>query len=135
MGLRVACVELQATRNFSVEDEVYPYIKQVVNANAYKFMRIDTTNQIGMPDCLCLRGPEYSLIEVKRLKTNKLVSVLDNVTWQPGQIPFMLQALLKKQSYLLIIAKDNRLLIIGDSDYVRTMLSNTNDFGCVRICS
>ncbi len=128
MGLRVACIEVQATRSFSLEHQVYTYLRPIFNKHGYKFVRVDTQNEIGMPDCLCLKGKEYSLIEVKLLKTKKLVSLLDNVSWQPGQIPFMLQALNKNQSYLLIIAKDRKLLIIGEEDYVRTMLSNTNSF-------
>ena len=128
MGLRVACAEVQATRSFSLETKVYKYLKQVYNKAGWKFIRVDTTNQIGFPDCLCLKGSEYVLIEAKMLKTKKLTSVLDNMTWQPGQIPFMLQALIKKQCYLLIVAKGSKLLILGDESYVRTMLSYTDDF-------
>lgn len=133
MGLRVVCKELRATRSFSLEDQVYPYLKKIFNRKGYRFIRVDTTNQIGMPDCLCLKGPEYVLIEVKMLKTKKLVSILDNMTWQPGQIPFMLQAILKKQCYLLIVAKDDKLLVIGEKDYVRTMLNHTDNFGQLRV--
>lgn len=133
MGVHVVCKELRATCTFKLEDQVYSYLKKIFNKHAYKFIRVDTTNQIGMPDCLCLRGPEYVLVEVKMLKTNKLTSVLENVTWQAGQIPFMLQALLKKQCYLLIIAKNDKLLIIGDKEYVRTMLNYTDNFGQLRV--
>lgn len=128
MGMRVACAEVQATRPFTLESQVYDYLKKCFNKQGYKFIRVDTTNQIGFPDCVCLRQAEYCLIEAKMLKTKKLVRVLDNVAWQPGQIPFMLKALLTKQCYLLIIAKDSTLLILGERKYVRTMLNNTNNF-------
>ncbi len=132
-GKRVACVELQATRSFRLEGETYPYLASILKRLRYKVMRVDTTNQIGMPDLLCLKGDEYILIEVKRLKRQKLTNILDNLHWQPGQVPFMLQALIKQQSYLLIVAKGNRLLVIGDPAYVRTMLSDTNNFGQLRV--
>jgi len=121
MGLRVACAEVQVTRPFSLEKQVYVYLKRVFNKAGWKFIRVDTQGQQGFPDCLCLRGSKYVLIEAKMLKTKKLTNVLDNMVFQPGQIPFMLQALIKKQSYLLIVAKDNKLLIIGDNYYVRSM--------------
>ena len=133
MGLRVACAEVQVTRTFPLEKDVYKYLKRKFNEAGWKFIRVDTQGQQGFPDCLCLKGSEYILIEAKMLKTKKLVNVLDNMTWQPGQIPFLLQALIKKQSYLLIVAKDNKLLIIGDNYYVRKLLSDTNYFGQLRI--
>ena len=131
MGKRLACFELQANRSFKLESEVYSYLKRVMNTLRYKFIRVDTNNQIGFPDCLCLKGSEYILIEAKMLKTKKLTSVLDNVTFQPGQIPFLLQAVLKKQCYLLIVARDNKLLILGDKHYVRKLLSDSNNFGLI----
>ncbi len=134
-SLRVACVELQAARSFSLETKVYTYLKRQFNENGYKFIRVDTTNQIGFPDCVCLKGSEYVLVEAKMLKTTTLTRLTTNVEWQAGQIPFMLKALLTKMNYLLIIAKDNRLFVIGDEKYVWTMLDNTNNFGCLRICN
>ncbi len=127
MGKRVACRELQATRSFSLEHEVYPCLKRHANTAGWKFIRVDTQGQQGFPDCLLLKGKEYWLVEVKMLKTKKLKNPLDNVTWQPGQIPFMLQALQRKHRYLLVIAKADKLLILGEENNVRSMFNNTNN--------
>ncbi len=127
MGLRVACKEIQATRSFALEADVYTYLKRVLNNDGWKFIRVDTQGQQGFPDCLCLKGSQYMLIEVKMLKTKKLNNILDNMKWQPGQVPFMLQALTKKQSYLLVVAKGNSLLIIGSKNNVWTMFNNPDN--------
>lgn len=131
MGTEVACAELQAARSFKLEKETYPYLKSQSATHGWKFIRVDTTSQQGFPDCLLLKQDNYWLVEVKMLKTKKLTRPLDNVTWQSGQIAFMLQALLRKQNYLLIIVKDNKFMILGDHTNVRTMLNNTNVARCL----
>lgn len=127
MNQVVACAEVQATTWFKLEHSVYPYIGKMFKRAGYTFHRIDTVNQIGFPDCLCIRESDYFLIEVKLLKTNKLTDLLTNLKWQPGQIPFMLNALRNNQKYLLVVAKGDKLLIIGAKTNVWTMLSYSHN--------
>jgi hypothetical protein len=129
MGIRVACLELQATRSFNLEHETYQYLKSHSAKFGWKLIRVDTVAQQGFPDCLLLNHDKYWLIEVKMLKTIKLTRPLDNVTWQAGQIAFMLQAFKRHQNYALIIVKEDKLLILGDFNNVQSVLNHSDNIG------
>lgn len=83
---------------------------------------METQGQDGFPDILMLRGPEYLLIESKRLKTKKLVTIEDNLKFEFGQLPFAKRAFTLNLSYLLVVVKHNTIAFIGDKTCMEAYL-------------
>lgn len=127
MGGTVHCESFTTYKSFKLEDEVYAWLKRTMNNKGWRYTKLDEQGQAGIPDCLLLKGEKNWLIEVKMLKRKKLTSILDNLHFEPGQIPWMLKALKNKERYLLLVAKDNHIILIGEKHYVRTMLADTDN--------
>ena len=110
-GHELQCAVIHTTKTFKLEvKDMYPYLKSMFSK--WKWHRIDTTNQIGFPDILLLRGGSYILIEAKILKKKQLNSIENDLVFQPGQLPFMKRSLTLRLDYILAVAKDNQIAFI-----------------------
>lgn len=116
----LTCKSSQVSSVFKLESDSYRHIKRTSSKAGWKFIRVDTVNKIGFPDILLLKKEEYWLIEVKRLKRKKLISIADNLEFQFGQLAFMQRAFTLKLKYLLCVVKDNSIAIIGDKENVNS---------------
>lgn len=112
-GEELHCLTWQCSSKFKLEADSYTYLKRKANNAGTRYIRVDTVNQIGFPDILLLRQDEYCMIEVKRLKRKKLVSLENNLDWQYGQVAFALRAIKLKESYALAVVVDNTLALIS----------------------
>ena len=127
MNVATVCTTLNTVATFSKEPKIHTVLKVLTRKKYWKYCRIETVNQIGMPDALLLRGDTYWLVEAKILKKKQLVSLENDLVWQFGQIAFMQKSLKNKLNYMLAVGKDNMLaLIIGD--YHARECSNYPDF-------
>lgn len=113
LGMELVVVSLTTGSNFQLETKIYDYLKAKLTANDYKYYRIDTKAQMGFPDVLALKGDSYCLIEAKRLKKSKLVSLEDDLEWQFGQIAFAIRAFSLDLNYLIAVGKGSSLAFIG----------------------
>lgn len=100
---------------FSNEKKLTDYLKKLTQKAGWKYLRVDTANQMGFPDILLLKQKTYWQIEAKILRKKQLVSLEDDIKWQYGQIGYMKRALTLNLNYMLVVAKDNSIVFIkGD---------------------
>lgn len=90
------------SRKIGREQAFYAWLKRAAERRGWLYLRLETRNQDGLPDCLVTRGPEYWLIEIKCLKKPRLLSIQDDLTWQFGQLA-MLKKCLAQARYMLIV--------------------------------
>ena len=119
-GKTVACRVIDTNKQFKLETATYDYIKK--RYKTWKYLKVDTLNQIGFPDVLLLNGYQYLLIEAKLLKKKQLNSIEDDLKFEFGQLPFMKNALRLGLAYMLVVAKNNKIAFIGDELCLETFL-------------
>ena len=124
----VTCKILQVTTRFLKETQIYEYLQTQATTHNWKFLRTDTTNQMGFPDILLLRGEVYWQIEAKLLKKKRLEVIEDDLYWQFGQIAYMQRALKINLNYILVVAKENTIAFIKGANDAATERSNYPDF-------
>lgn len=126
----VVCKHVKTAKEFKLEvKDMYPYIKAQAQKFGWKYMRVETSDQDGFPDILLVRGSEYWFIEAKILKKKALVSLLDDLNWQFGQIGFMKRALTKRLRYILAVAKGKEIVyILGEYYEENSKLTDNADF-------
>lgn len=112
MGDAVVGKIVPTTAVFKLEKAIYSFIKKRAQNANWKYLRVDTKDQIGFPDILLLRGNIYWQIEAKLLKKKKLTTIEDDLDWQFGQLAYMKRALTLNTNYLLAVAKDSNIIFI-----------------------
>lgn len=126
-GEELVCHVLTTNSFFAQEKDSYTYMRSLTTKAGYKYLRIDTTGQIGFPDILILKEKDYCLIEAKRLDNKKLVVLEDNLKWQYGQVAFAVRSFTLNLSYVLAVCKENKLAFIGQEQTIcqlkRTILT------------
>ena len=114
--ITLSCIVIPVNNIITKEKDVY---KEVLKLHRdWRVIKIDLGVQIGFPDHIAFKGPEYRVIESKYLRKEALNSIVDDLHFEPGQIPYMYKALKNKEHYLLFVGKQNFIAIIGDSTYV-----------------
>lgn len=109
------CKSSQVAATFSNESKLTDYLKKITRNAGWKYLRVDTTNQMGFPDILLLKKKTYWQIEAKILRKKKLVSLEDDLKWQFGQIGYMKRALTLNLNYMLVVGKESSIAFIkGD---------------------
>lgn len=99
------------------EDAIYHLIKREAEKDGWMYYRIENKLQNGFPDVLIFKGERVVLIEAKVCRKALFKSVLDDVTWQVGQVAFMLHALEHKAQYRLILRHKMNLYVFKGSPY------------------
>lgn len=122
LGTVFRTVWLKLGRTVRIETELYPYIKNTVQANGYMYNRIETPAQDGVPDILITQGMSYSWIEVKRLTKPKLQVVEDDLKWQFGQLGFLKRCAHSKTAYVLAVVKQDNLCLLHSEILLPTLL-------------
>jgi len=112
MGNTLACEVFRLRSPLKRETTLEALIKNVSRPLGWKFHNIENMDQNGTPDVLLLRRAEYWFIECKMLKVNRLMSVLDNLKWQPGQLPYMKRAQTLKLNYMLAVGHRDQVAIL-----------------------
>ena len=120
----VVCLAKRTTVVFSKESNIYSYLKRLSQNAGWKFLRVDTTNQMGFPDILLLKGNTYWQIEAKLLKKKKLVTIEDDLKFQFGQLAYMKRALTLNLNYALVVAKDTTIAFITGATNEETKRSD-----------
>ena len=115
----VACKTVQATATLKQERQLTQFIRPLALRYGWKYIRIETRDQIGLPDILLLRGETYYQIEAKMLRKKELNSIQDDLHWQPGQLAYMKRALTINLNYILTVAK---------ADMISFITSPVNDY-------
>lgn len=111
------CRVLQVHRPFRLENETYTHIKRITRNCGWKYRRVETIDQDAFPDIIVFKGVEYWLIESKVLRKKRLVSIADDLTWQPGQLSFMKRSHTLRMNYLLFVYCGAQLAALrGDFD-------------------
>lgn len=106
---------LRTKVKFKKESDIYKFLRPKVRKLGWKYLRVDTTNQIGFPDVLLLKEKEYWQLEAKLLKKKELLNLEDDLKWQYGQIAYMTTALSRNLNYILVVAKETTITFIkGD---------------------
>ena len=132
-GQDLICIRRKVNKTFVVESDVDHFIKKIFKG--WKYIKVDTVNQIGFPDNLLMKDSRYILIESKMLKKKELNVLEDDLKWQPGQLPFMKQALMLGLSYKLVVAKGNTLAYIMDKKQWGSDIEHISKEGlCTEIC-
>lgn len=108
----VTCLSKQVTVKFPLETTLTTYIKKISRKARWKYVKVDTVNQIGFPDILLLRQADYWQIEAKILRKKALTSIEDDLRWKFGQIGYMKNALTRNLNYILIVAKNSHIAFI-----------------------
>lgn len=111
-GKKLVCNIVQASSPFALEKDIYSFIKKYAQKDGWKFMRVDTVDQIGMPDIVLLKGDQYNLIEGKQLKKKKLSVIEDDLNFEFGQLAFAARSLSLRINYTLAVSKGNQLALI-----------------------
>lgn len=106
------CKTLQTHVNVKLESQSYAYIKHATRSHGWKYHRIETIDQDGFPDVIVFKGSQYWLIESKVLKKKALISLSDDLQWQPGQLALMKRSHTLKMNYLLFVHKGLELAVI-----------------------
>lgn len=114
-GQVMQCNVVHLPNPLKLETGIYRFLKPVVQADGWKYSRIDTTDQQGWPDVTLLRGQEYNLIECKMLKKVRLQDILNDIHFEFGQVPFMARSLSLKLNYTLAVGKGHKLAFIQGS--------------------
>lgn len=112
-GVEVRCVVTQCASTFPRESSLYTHVRRIALARDWRYIRVDTQDQIGFPDILLMRKREFWLIEGKMLKKRQLRSLEDDLQWQFGQLAFMNRALVSGVPYILAVAKGDCLAYIS----------------------
>ena len=122
----VVCDVIQTATSFPKESNLTDYLGKVTRKAGWKYLRVDTVNQMGFPDILLLKGSDYWQIEAKILRKKKLVSLEDDLKWQFGQIGYFKRALSLNLNYMLVVAKGNNIAYIKGENNVQQCFNYTN---------
>ena len=122
----VVCDTIQTTTSFPKESDLTDYLGKTMRKAGWKYLRVDTVNQMGFPDILLLKGTHYWQIEAKILRKKRLVSLEDDLKWQFGQIGYFKRALSLNLNYMLIVAKDNTVAYIKGENNVQQCFDYPN---------
>lgn len=112
-GEELFCHVIKSNSPFNYEADSYTYIKKMSSKGGYKYLRIDTVDQIGFPDILLMKRSEYCMIEAKRLNKIHLVNLEKDLSWQFGQVAFAVRAIKLGLDYAIAVCKDYNLAIIA----------------------
>ena len=112
LGMELACNIVQVPTPFKLEKDTYTYIRSRSVENGWKFLRIDTIDQIGYPDISIFREDTYNLIECKLLRKKQLASIEDDLHFEFGQLQFAVRAIKLNLNYTLAVGKGNQLAFI-----------------------
>lgn len=124
----VVCKVVQTATEFLREDKIYEVIKRLSRNDGWAYRRVDTTNQMGFPDILLLKGQTYWQIEAKILKKKELVSIEDDLTWQFGQLGYLQTSVSKGLNYMLAVGKGSKLAFIKGENSVNTKCASYPNF-------
>jgi hypothetical protein len=113
LGEDLVCETYCTKSSFTKEKDSYIFIKKNFEDKGYRYVRVDTVNQIGFPDILLLKREIYLLIEAKRLKKKGLSIIEDDLEWQFGQLAFAVRSFTSGVNYAISVCKDNKIAFIG----------------------
>lgn len=109
-GSTVVGKEILTTVDFKLETKIYDYVKRIFQKDQWKYLRVDTQNQIGFPDVLLLKEATYWQIEAKLLKKKQLKDIASDLRWEYGQLAYFKRALTLNLNYMLAVAKKDRII-------------------------
>ena len=98
-------VDTTVSTSIDKEVSIYRYIKVRAPLYLWQYCRFENKFQSGIPDIILFRGNEYWWIECKLLKQKTLKSIQDSLTWQFGQLAFMVEAFKRKSKYILAVGQ------------------------------
>lgn len=99
------------------EDAIYHLIQRNAQKAGWLYYRIENKLQNGFPDVMVYKGKQVTLIEAKVCRKSTFNNVLDDVTWQLGQVAFMSHALEQGMSYRLIVRHKMNLYVFKGNPY------------------
>lgn len=94
----------------TAETSVYKVIKTRAEQYNWLYYRLENKFQQGIPDIILFRKNEYWFIEAKLLKRKQLLKPEDNLTWQFGQLAFMVNCLKTQSKYMLAVGSTSGLI-------------------------